>query len=70
MPPLNRFVDFEGNFKTGSFAAWTALRPQHWPKVLDLSRNSARALRALAAWFAQNTSSCLDAGAVTLERVS
>jgi adenosylhomocysteine nucleosidase len=70
MPPLNRFVDGEGNFKTGSFAAWTALRPHHWPKVLDLSRNSARALRALAAWLAQNTSGCLDAGAVvTLEHV-
>jgi adenosylhomocysteine nucleosidase len=70
LPPLNRFVDDEGNFKTGSFAAWTVLRPQHWPKVLELSRNSARALRALAAWLAQNTSGGLDAGAVTLERVS
>ena len=70
MPPLNSFVDGEGNFKTGSFAAWTALRPRHWSKVLDLSRNSARALRVLAAWLAQNTSGSLDAGAVvTLEHV-
>jgi adenosylhomocysteine nucleosidase len=69
MPPLNRFVDREGNFKTGSFAAWTALRPQHWSRVLELSRNSALALRALAGWLAQNASGCLDAGAVTLECV-
>jgi adenosylhomocysteine nucleosidase len=69
VPRLDRFVDGEGNFKTGSFAAWTALRPQHWPKVLELSRNSARALRALAAWLDQNTSGGVHAGAVTLERV-
>jgi len=71
LPPLNRFVDGEGNFKTGSFAVWTALRPKHWPKVFELSRNSARALQALAAWLEQNTSGCVNAGAVvTLERVS
>jgi len=71
LPPLNRFVDGEGSFKTGSFAVWTALRPKHWPKVFELSRNSARALQALAAWLEQNTSGCVNAGAVvTLERVS
>lgn len=68
LPPLNRFVDGEGNFKTGSFAAWTALRPQHWPKVFELSRNSASALRALAAWIELNLVGDPDSSSVvTLE---
>lgn len=68
LPPLNRFVDGKGNFKTGSFAAWTALRPQHWPKVFELSRNSAQALRALAAWLDLNLVGGPDSSSVvTLE---
>jgi len=69
MPPLNRFVDAHGAFNTGSFAAWVALRPQYWPRVAQLSRNSARALRALSAWLERNLSGGLDSSTVvTLDR--
>jgi adenosylhomocysteine nucleosidase len=57
MPPLNRFVDEEGNFKTGKFAGWAALQPQHWAGVLRLARNSGRARRALSEWLKNNLSS-------------
>jgi nucleoside phosphorylase len=54
MPPLNRFVDSHGNFKTGSFGAWAALRPHYWLRVVQLSRNSGQAVRALSAWLEGN----------------
>ncbi len=47
MPPLNRFVDSQGDFSAGRFVAWAALRPQHWSAVLRLARNSSRAIHAL-----------------------
>jgi adenosylhomocysteine nucleosidase len=54
MPPLNRFVDEAGNFKTGRFTAWAAVRPQHWAVVLRLARNSGRATQALSQWLKKN----------------
>lgn len=47
MPPLNQFVDGEGQFKTAQFMAWAAIRPSQWPRVLALSRNTNRAIEAL-----------------------
>jgi adenosylhomocysteine nucleosidase len=47
MPPLARFVDAAGNFQTGRFSAWTAVRPWQWARVAALGRNTARAARAL-----------------------
>src|SRR5882724_4799160 len=47
MPPLNRFVDAEGKFQTGKFAAWAAFRPHYWAKIAALARNSRRATEAL-----------------------
>jgi nucleoside phosphorylase len=47
MPPVDRFVDCAGQFKTGSFAAYTALRPWLWKSVFQLGRNSAVASRVL-----------------------
>jgi len=54
LPPLNRFVDEQGNFKTGQFAAWAALRPQHWAGVFHLARNGGRAAQALSQWLRKN----------------
>jgi adenosylhomocysteine nucleosidase len=55
MPPLNRFVDAQGRFQNGKFAAWAAVRPQWWGSVFSLMRNSSRAAEALCNWLKQNT---------------
>jgi adenosylhomocysteine nucleosidase len=47
MPPVDRFVDSAGQFKTGGFAAYTGLRPWLWKSVFQLGRNSAVASRVL-----------------------
>jgi adenosylhomocysteine nucleosidase len=49
MPPLDRFVDRDGHFRQGSFAANVAARPWLWSKIFQLARNSAKASRALCA---------------------
>lgn len=47
LPPLGRFISPEGQFRTGQFILWTLLRPWCWQTVIQLSRNSAAAVRAL-----------------------
>lgn len=54
MPPLNKFVDAEGRFQNGRFAAWAMVRPQWWPATMALMRNSSRAARTLCNWLRQN----------------
>jgi nucleoside phosphorylase len=54
MPPLNKFVDGQGNFSTSAFLAWAALRPKHWLSVVRFSRNSSRAIHALCDWLQKN----------------
>jgi adenosylhomocysteine nucleosidase len=69
MPPMARFIDAGGNFQTGKFAAWAAVRPWQWFKVAVLARNSSRTTRALCDWLAKNLTSGLHAGeVVTLNR--
>ncbi len=69
MPPLAQFVDQDGNFHSGKFATWTALRPWHWARVAALGRNSNRATRALCAWLEKNlAASAAPAEVVTLKR--
>lgn len=51
MPPLNEFVDADGNFHTGRFVLWTAIRPWRWPQVIALGRNSSKAGQALSEWL-------------------
>lgn len=68
MPPLNQFVDGQGRFSTRAFLAWVAIRPQHWPGVLRLSRNSSRAIRALCDWLRKDIAAGVPAApVVTLE---
>jgi adenosylhomocysteine nucleosidase len=64
MPPLNRFVDSDGNFATASFMAWAAVRPGHWPGILRLVRNSSRAIHALCDWLRTNVAGDLPPAAV------
>jgi adenosylhomocysteine nucleosidase len=49
MPAMDRFVDRNGRFHTGSFVIFAALRPGLWPRVIQLARNGAKASRALCA---------------------
>jgi len=44
---LARFEGERGNFRTGAFAAYTAVRPWTWRKAIELGRGSAKALAAL-----------------------
>lgn len=54
MPPLNKFVDAEGNFQTGKFAVWTSVRPWYWGRTIALAKNTKRATQALCDWLARN----------------
>jgi len=47
MPPMERFVGLAGEFQSGKFALWAAVRPWQWARVFALARNSKRAIRAL-----------------------
>lgn len=69
MPPLARFVGPDGRFQSGKFAAWTALRPWHWARIVALGRNSRRATRALSRWLENNLAGSVPAAeVVTLKR--
>ena len=46
-PSMEQFVDYDGQFRAGRFAWFTALRPWLWPQVARLARNSNRAALAL-----------------------
>jgi adenosylhomocysteine nucleosidase len=47
LPDLNSFIDANGQMRMASFLAHIALRPQVWPSLLHLGRNSARAADAM-----------------------
>ena len=69
MPPMAGFIDSDGNFQSGRFAAWAALRPWQWARVAALARNSRRAISALCAWLERSVSDGLQTGEiVTLKR--
>jgi adenosylhomocysteine nucleosidase len=54
MPPMGRFVDAEGRFRTRHFAAWAVLHPRSWSATVRLGRNSRRATRTLSDWLMNN----------------
>jgi adenosylhomocysteine nucleosidase len=64
LPPLNRFVDSDGVFKTGHFMRWLSVRPWQWITVLMLGRNSNAAAQALCDWLARGLSGSLNAAKV------
>ena len=53
MPPLERFVTGDGQFRTSAFAGFVALRPWLWLRVFQLARNSNKAAAALCEWLEQ-----------------
>ena len=44
---LGRFATSDGQFREGAFAAYAAVRPWMWGKLIGLGRNSSRAVVAL-----------------------
>ena len=47
MPPMKKFLNPAGEFQSGKFAWWAALRPWQWPGIAALARNSRHAADAL-----------------------
>jgi hypothetical protein len=47
MPPTDRFVSSDGQFREARFALFVALRPWLWARTIALGRNSATATQAL-----------------------
>lgn len=47
MPPMGQFVSAAGEFQSGKFALWAALRPWQWLRIAALARNSKRATESL-----------------------
>ena len=47
MPPVDEFVDENGQLREGAFAMHVALRPNLWPSVFRLARNSRRASQTI-----------------------
>ena len=53
MPEMEKFIAADGRFRTMMFALHVAVRPWLWSSTIALSRNSAKASKALCAAFAQ-----------------
>lgn len=47
MPPMERFISSDGQFRSARFAMHVAVRPWLWSRTITLGRNSAKASRAL-----------------------
>ena len=48
LPPLDEFIDAQGNFRAARFSAHVALRPWLWRATFSLARDSARASQSLS----------------------
>ncbi len=51
MPPTERFIADDGQFRTQAFAGFVAVRPWLWVKAARLARNSTKAAKALCSWL-------------------
>ncbi len=47
MQELAKFATADGQFREAAFAAYSALRPQLWPRLFALAANSKRAVQSL-----------------------
>jgi adenosylhomocysteine nucleosidase len=69
LPPMGNFLDDAGEFQSGKFALWAALRPWHWPGIAALAQNSKRAISALSDRLQKDLASGLQSKEiVTLNR--
>ena len=55
LPPMERFISPNGQFRMGRFMAFTFLRPWWWRTAVRLARNSACASDALCDWLGHLT---------------
>ena len=53
LPPMDRFINSNGQFNSAQFAMFAALRPWIWGATLRLARNSHRASVTLCRWLEQ-----------------
>jgi adenosylhomocysteine nucleosidase len=69
MPPMKKFLNPAGDFQSGKFAWWAALRPWQWARVAALAQNSKRAISALSDRLQKDLASGLQSKEiVTLNR--
>lgn len=69
MPPMGKFLNAAGEFQSGKFGLWAALRPWQWPTIAALARNSKRATEALCSRLLSDLASALPPKEiVTLDR--
>jgi adenosylhomocysteine nucleosidase len=69
MPPMGQFLNAAGEFQSGKFVLWAALRPWQWAKIVALARNSKRATESLCNWLQKDLASGLPPKEiVTLDR--
>jgi adenosylhomocysteine nucleosidase len=69
MPPMGKFLNAAGEFQSGRFALWAALRPWQWARIVALARNSKRAIDALCTRLRSDVASALPPKEiVTLDR--
>jgi adenosylhomocysteine nucleosidase len=47
MPSLDKFIGSDGQFRSGRFAMFAAMRPWFWPRVMRLRANAQKASKAL-----------------------
>jgi len=57
MPPMDRFVSYEGTFRTNKFLGYAVVRPRLWSRIVCLARNSKKAADALCAELFQQLKS-------------
>ena len=69
MPAMGQFLNAAGEFQSGKFALWAALRPWQWARIVALARNSKRATESLCDWLQKDLASGLQSKEiVTLNR--
>jgi adenosylhomocysteine nucleosidase len=69
MPPMEQFLNGAGEFESGRFALWAAVRPWQWTRIAALARNSKRATDALCNRLRNDLANALPAKEiVTLDR--
>jgi len=55
LPSMKQLVGSDGQFKTGKFVAFVAIRPWLWPRVIRLRKNSADSAKSLCLWLGQRS---------------
>jgi len=53
LPPMERFVSPDGQFRTSAFVAFVSVRPWLWVRTVRLAGNTAKASLALCDWLYQ-----------------